>query len=122
MKNNPNLFFSTFVFLLLVFGLVEANSIRIFSLSADAWARPRAGDVLPQMDAVRSAVAYWETGTDAVIVLSHPGEDSGELWAAELKDWLVSLGIPSDYVLLSPGFQAEDEIQILVGTRRELFQ
>ncbi len=122
MKNNPNLFFSTFVFLLLVFGPVEANSIRIFSLSADAWARPRAGDVLPQMDAVRSAVAYWETGTDAVIVLSHPGEDSGELWAAELKDWLVSLGIPSDYVLLSPGFQAEDEIQILVGTRRELFQ
>lgn len=108
--------------LLLMSSSVQANSVRIFNLSADAWARPRAGEVLPQMEPVRLAVAYWETGTDAAILLSHPGEDSGELWAAELKDWLVSLGIPSDYILLSPGPQAEDEIQILVGNRQELVQ
>lgn len=97
-----------------------ANSVRIFSLSADSWARPRAGQVIPGLEPVRMAIAYWETGTDAAILLSYPGEDSGELWASELKDWLISLGIPSDYILLSPGLQARDEIHIMVGNRQEL--
>ncbi len=101
---------------------LQANSVRIFSLSADAWARPRAGEVLPGMEPVRLAVSYWETGTDAAILLSYPGDDSGELWAAELKDWLISLGIPSDYIILSPGLQAEDELRLLVGNRQELIQ
>jgi len=110
------------VFLILLSCSLQANTVRIFSLSADAWARPRAGQNIPQIEAIRLAVAYWESGTDALIKLSYPGEDSGEIWAAELKDWLVSLGIPSDYILLSPGLQAEDEINILVGNRQELVQ
>ncbi len=101
---------------------LNANTVRIFSLSADAWARPRSGQMLPQLEAVRQAVSYWETGTDAAIMLSYPGEDSGEIWAAELRDWLVSLGIPSDSIVLAPGFQAEDQINILVGSRQELNQ
>ena len=100
--------------------LVQANSVRIYSLTADDWARPRSGGMIPQLEPVRLAVAYWESGSDALILLSHPGEDSGELWASELKDWLVSLGIPADYIRLSPGLQVEDEIQIMVGKRQEL--
>jgi len=110
--------------LLVVTGLMAqiaaANSVRIFTLTADMWARPRAGAVVPQLEPVRLAVDYWESGTDASILLSHPGEDSGEIWAAELKDWLVSLGVPSDYIILSPGLQAQDEIRMLVGNRQEL--
>lgn len=110
------------VAILLLFSgtLVHANSVRIFSLSADSWARPRAGEVLPKMDPVRLAISYWESGNDTAILLSYPGEDSGELWAAELKDWMVSLGVPSDYILLSPGMQVQDELHILVGNRLEL--
>ncbi len=48
--------------------------------------------------------------------------NSGEIWAAELKDWLTSLGIPSRFILLSAGFQVEDEIKILVGGRQELIK
>ena len=100
--------------------LVQANTVRIYSLTADDWARPRAGGMIPQLEPVRLAVAYWESGSDALILLSHPGEDSGELWASELKDWLISLGVPADYIRLSPGLQVEDEIQIMVGKRQEL--
>ena len=100
----------------------SANSVRIFNLSADQWARPRAGEVIPQMDPVKLAIAYWESGTDAAILLSHAGEDSGEIWAAELKDWLISLGVPSEYILLSTGLQDDDEIRILVGSREELVE
>lgn len=111
---------------LLISGLLSssvwANSIRIFNLSADQWARPRAGEVIPQLEPVRLAIAYWESGTDAAILLNHAGEDNGEIWAAELKDWLISLGVPSGYILLSPGLQADDEIKILVGSRQELIK
>ncbi len=98
----------------------QANTVRIYSLTADDWARPRSGGMIPQLEPVRLAVAYWESGNDALILLSHPGEDSGELWASELKDWLISLGVPADYIRLSPGLQVEDEIQIMVGKRQEL--
>lgn len=99
-----------------------ANSIRIFNLSADQWARPRAGEVIPQLEPVKLALAYWESGTDASILLSHAGEDTGEIWAAELKDWMISLGVPSDFIILSSGLQANDELRILVGSRQELIQ
>ncbi|MCP4876933.1 MAG: hypothetical protein GY896_15860 [Gammaproteobacteria bacterium] len=99
----------------------SANSVRIFTLSADQWARPRIGAVIPEMAAVRSAVSYWGKGTRLMIV-RYPGEDSGELWAAELRDWLISLGVPSDYIRLLAGSQAADEINIVVGNRDEMEQ
>lgn len=106
--------------LLCLSGIADANSVRIFTLSADEWARPRAGAILPEMSPVRSAVRYWGKSVDAVLVIRYPGEDSGELWAAELRDWLISLGIPGDTIKLVPGSQEADEIALLVGNRTEL--
>ena len=117
MKNS-----ACFVGLLLIAGHAAANSIRIFTLSADEWARPRTGTVIPQLAAVRSAVSYWGKGGDKAMIIRYPGEDTGELWAAELRDWLISLGVPSDYILLSSGTQAADEIKLEVGNRDELEQ
>lgn len=111
-----------FAVLLFIAGHAAANSIRIFTLSADEWARPRTGEVIPQLAAVRSAVNYWSKGGDKAMIIRYPGEDTGELWAAELRDWLISLGVPSDYILLSSGTQAADEIKLEVGNRDELEQ
>ena len=108
--------------LLLVSSSLAASDSRIFVLSADEWARPRSGSVIAQFDAVRAAVNYWQRLERGVIVVRYPGEDSGELWAAELHDWLISLGVPSDYVRLVAGNQAADEIRLLVGSRDELEQ
>jgi hypothetical protein len=110
------------IFLLGVAGHASANSVRIFTLSADEWARPRSGAVIPELAAIRSAVSYWGKGGDKVMAIHYPGEDSGELWAAELRDWLISLGLPSDYIRLLSGNQAADEIKIIVGNRDEMEQ
>ena len=56
------------------------------------------------------------------MIIRYPGEDTGELWAAELRDWLISLGVPSDCILLLSGTQAADEIKLEVGNRDELEQ
>jgi hypothetical protein len=108
--------------LLLVSGIAAANSVRIFTLSADAWARPRNGAMIPELDPVRAAVSYWGRDADAIVIIRHPGEDSGELWGAELRDWLISLGVPSNYIRLVSGTQSAGEINLVVGKRHELEQ
>ncbi|MCP4768456.1 MAG: hypothetical protein GY875_19590 [Gammaproteobacteria bacterium] len=99
-----------------------ASTARIYTLSADEWARPRGGDVIAEFSALRAAVHYWDRSENAIMVVRYPGEDSGELWAAELRDWLISLGVPSDYIRLVAGTQAADEIRVVVGNRDELEQ
>ncbi len=109
--------------LLLLFSLslpLAANSLRIFTLSADEWARPRTGEVIPELDALRAAVSYWDKGTNYAVLIRYPGEDSGEIWASELRDWFISLGIPSDYLLLVSGSRDAEEVTIIVGNRTEL--
>jgi hypothetical protein len=116
---------SALVICLLVYAAAAAaaaSGTRIFVLSAEEWARPRSGDVIVEFEAIRAAVSYWDKLDNAIIVVRHPGEDSGELWAAELRDWLISLGVPSDYIRLVAGTQAADEIRLLVGDRNELEQ
>jgi hypothetical protein len=99
---------------------LAANSLRIFTMSADEWARPRTGSVIPEFDALRAAVSYWDKGTDYAVLIRYPGEDSGEIWASELRDWFISLGIPSDYILLVSGSRDAEEVTIIVGNRVEL--
>jgi hypothetical protein len=108
--------------LLFFASLATADSARIFVLSAEEWAKPRSGEVIVEFDAVRAAVTYWDKSDNALIVIRYPGEDSGELWAAELRDWLISLGVPSDYIRLVPGTQAAGEIRLVVGEKDELEQ
>jgi hypothetical protein len=108
--------------LLIYAALAAANSSRIFILSADEWARPRSGEVIVEFEPVRAAISYWDKMDNSIILLRYPGEDSGELWAAELHDWLISLGVPSDSIRLVPGTQAADEIRLIVGDRDELEQ
>jgi hypothetical protein len=106
--------------LLLASSIAAANSVRIFTLSADAWARPRSGAMIPELAPVRAAVSYWGRDADAILVIRHPGEDSGELWGAELRDWLISLGVPSNSIRLVSGTQSAGEINLVVGNRNEL--
>ena len=112
--------------LILVLGLyasiLQANSLRIFTISADDWAQPRSGVVIAEFEAVRAAVDYWEKGFDHSILIRYPGGDSGEIWASELRDWLVSLGIPMDYINLVPGSQSAGEVRLIVGKRSDFEQ
>jgi len=110
------------LFLLLWSLSASADMARIYVVSAEEWARPRSGDVIAGFEALRAAVGYLDKLDDGLIVVRYPGEDSGELWAAELRDWLISLGVPSDYIRLVAGTQAADEIRLLVGNRDELEQ
>ena len=121
-ENYRRLISSACIVGLLLCAQAVASTARIYTLSADEWARPRSGDVIAEFSALRAAVYYWDKSENAIMVVRYPGEDSGELWAAELRDWLISLGVPSDYIRLVAGTQDADEIRVVVGNRDELEQ
>jgi hypothetical protein len=91
-----------------------------WDLSADSWSRPRSGDRVAGMEPVRAAVAQWSLAPDSRILIGYPGGESGALWAEELKDWLVALGVPSASIAVRPGSAQPDalEIRVEVGGER----
>ena len=48
------------------------------------------------------------------VTIRYPGGDKGNAWALELREWLVALGIPSNYVVLEPGSGGQDQLLLLL--------
>jgi hypothetical protein len=69
-----------------------------FILSADQWALSRSGDSLIRLAPVRDAMTDWLATPGARIVIQYSGGDAANLWAGELQDWLVALGVPADRI------------------------
>jgi|SRR5580698_5340570 hypothetical protein len=86
-----------------------------FSIGADQWALPRSGSALLHLPPFSAAVQDWVTHPGARIVIVHAGSDQANLWAGELSDWLVALGVPSNQIdKRVSGDQSEDSITLLV--------
>jgi len=84
-------------------------------LSAEQWALPRSGDALIRLAPLRDTVADWLATPDARIVIQDSGSDAANLWAGELQDWLVALGIPQDRIdRRVSADQAEDAMTLKV--------
>lgn len=89
----------------------QADSVE---LRAETWDISRHGEVLLNVSELSTIVKRWMENTQQKIELRYPGGEEGELWVEELKGWLVSLGVPSNVILLSPGSDAEDIINMVL--------
>ena len=69
-----------------------------YTLSADQWSAPRSGAALIKLAPIHDAMADWLGDTSAHLIILHAGSDTGNLWAGELSDWLVALGVPADHI------------------------
>ncbi len=81
-------------------------------LHAETWDMSRHGEVLLKVQALVVIIKDWQKNTENKIELRYPGGEEGELWVEELKDWLVSLGVPSRNIELLPGSDAQDVINM----------
>lgn len=83
-----------------------------WKLSAAEWSRPRSGVTVMEMAPVANAVRAWQAEhrkhDSARLLLVHPGGEEGSLWASELRDWLIALGLPPQAVELAPGSRSAD--------------
>jgi hypothetical protein len=83
--------------------LPVASVAESWTLEASAWARPRDGRTIVTMAPLPAVARAWSRREDARIVVRYAGGEDGELWASELADWLVALGIPGSAITLTPG-------------------
>ncbi|MEX0607555.1 MAG: hypothetical protein WD138_05945 [Halofilum sp. (in: g-proteobacteria)] len=98
------------VFVLIFCAPAAASS---WTLDASTWARPRTGAAMLTMDPLPEVVRAWSYRPADRIALHHPGGERGELWAAELRDWLVALGLPGSHIELVGGGEP-DQLTIAV--------
>ncbi len=85
-----------------------------WSLTAEEWLRPRDGQRVLGFDALAAAVHAWDHNSGSVITIRYPGGDEGSLWAVQLRDWLIALGVPSSAILTAPGNERTDALSIVV--------
>ncbi len=94
-------------------------------LTADQWEIARNGESILSLTVLNDLVNTWlseerslQSNTqkntlpykNEIIEIQYPGGEEGEFWVQELVDWLVALGLPSRFMLLTPG-SAADEIK-----------
>ena len=79
----------------LLIGALAAQAEGDCSVSAEQWSRPRSVAMVLGLPGVRECVLRWNADPRQRLVLLHaPGEEAS-LWATELRDWLVALGVPA---------------------------
>ncbi|WP_126453275.1 hypothetical protein [Sulfuriflexus mobilis] len=85
-----------------------------YVLSAEQWARPRSGQAVLAMPPVRAAVQQLLNTPGGQLLIRYPGGDEGSIWAEELQNWLISLGIEPTLIEMRPGsIPAQIELQIM---------
>ncbi|MDE2235987.1 MAG: hypothetical protein KGK44_10670 [Gammaproteobacteria bacterium] len=85
-----------------------------YTITAELWMQPRSGAIFLQMPPVRAAVEDWMRHPGSHLVILHSGDDVGSLWASEVQDWLVSLGIPSSDIRKAVSGQDENSVTLAV--------
>lgn len=105
--------------MLFLAALAGANSATAdsdrFAITAEQWALPRSGAELVKLPPLRAAMQDWIAHPGAQLLIVHSGSDTESLWAGELTDWLVALGVPADRVSKRvSGDQGEDSITLMV--------
>lgn len=71
-----------------------------FDIPADEWQQPRTGKRVRDLPAVQAAVGAMQGSGHARLWILHEAGEEGSLWGAELRDWLVSLGVPIEKISL----------------------
>ncbi len=107
---------SEFIALLVAIAMGAAPSVWAgnYTITADMWMQPRSGSVVLQMPPVRAAVNDWMQHPGTHLDILHSGDDQGRLWASEVQDWLVSLGVPSADIRKRVSGQDENSVTLMV--------
>ena len=86
------------------------NGLKYHTLYAEQWEIARSGESILSLPVLNKIINAWLGDRQKKIEIQYPGGEEGEFWVHELTDWLVSLGIPSDHIVIVHGSGADDVI------------
>jgi len=91
------------------------------TLNAEDWARPRSGEALARMTALAETMGAFEREMEkGVIVISHSADEAGQLWAGDLRSWLIALGVSSARIKLESRVDVQGVLILDVIAREKL--
>ena len=104
------------VLVLLSFFVSPVVSADAVTLTMEDWGRPRSGEALTEFPELARVLREFDANDNRHIAITHPTSEAGQLWAAELRSWLVALGVSSAQIR----FEARPELQgvLLVDVRK----
>lgn len=85
-----------------------------WKLTEEQWDLVKQGEQLLKLPVLQQLVDVWSSQQGQAVELRYPGGEEGELWVEELKDWLISLAIPSKYLFAVAGSGEADVIIIKI--------
>lgn len=89
----------------------QDSGLHTWALRAEQWEFARSGESVLSLPVLNSLINAWLLDKQKMIEIQYPGGEEGEFWVHELSDWLVSLGIPSNHMVIVPGSGADDVIK-----------
>ncbi len=88
-------------------------SAETLSLSAEEWSRPRSGEQLARHEGLaRLVLALEQAPPQTSLCIRFGAREEDLLWAEELRDWLVALGLPSGQIVLERDASVQGEIVV----------
>ena len=94
--------------------ITAAPGSKVYTLDATLWARPRSGEAVVTLPPVRGAVHELLSQPGSYLAIRYPGGEEGSLWAEEVRDWLVALGLEPQLLLMQPGLAHDDRVELQV--------
>ncbi len=84
-------------------------------LSAAEWAVPRQAETILAMPPVAAAVRALLAEPRAELNILHPAGEEGGLWAAELRAWLLALGVEAQRIHVQPAASEVNRVSLSVS-------
>ena len=88
------------------------NKSKSWVLHAEQWELTRSGESILSLPVLNEFINAWLEDRKKKIEIQYPGGEEGEFWVQELTDWLVSLGIPSNHMVIVAGSGSDDMIRL----------
>ncbi len=80
----------------------------------ESWPDRRTTKTVLSILPIKKLLALFVENSNHQVTIRYPGGDKGNAWALELREWLVALGIPSNYIVLEPGSGGQDHLLLLL--------
>ena len=93
----------------------QAVSAEQFQVPAELWDRPRTGQLVLAVPAIRQALAALLAAPEAKLTVHHPPGAESSSQAEELRAWLVAHAVEPARVSLRADLQARQALVLEVG-------
>jgi hypothetical protein len=106
------------IVVLLIAGNASAVTRHDEILVQSEWPEYINGTNIAALPQVNQVLRRFEEDEKITIEIHYPSGDSGRQWAETLGRWLVTFGVPAQYLELLPGSGAADRLVISLIDRR----